>query len=345
MKGLLWTLCVVGMLPVLGFAESNVTFDGLADASEGLELDMGSGTQEEIAEAKKNLEKQREEAARREREERERRERAAGKEFNWDSDAVLIRGTDEEPLADWNWCDDLLERKYKGKGFCMGALATDLPYSKPIHKVELSSFYMAKTEVTVAQYRACVQAGACEKPNSRSGNTYCNWTDGPGNREDHPVNCADFNQAKAFAAWVGGRLPTEAEWEFAATSRGKNQKYPWGDQEATCERAVMYGQGGNGCGSGTTLSVGSKPAGKTYQGLSDMAGNVWEWVADIWADRYGPEAVRNPKGPTTGSFHVIRGGSGGGSARNLRADDRYYGDPGYRDRGSRLGFRPVRSSN
>ena len=115
---------------------------------------------------------------------------------------------------------------------------------------------------------------------------YCNWNQS--GRGDHPINCVSWNQARTFATWLGARLPTEAEWEYAARSGGENREYPWGDEEATCERAVVYERyqnpkdGNRGCGRDSTWAVCSKSAGNTEQGLCDMAGNVWEWVEDDW---------------------------------------------------------------
>ena len=107
---------------------------------------------------------------------------------------------------------------------------------KPVHPVTVSGFQMTKSEVTVAQYRACVKAKACTEPSTKNNNGDCNW-DYP-DRSDHPVNCVEWSQGKAFAAWVGGRLPTEAEREYAA--RGTDgRKYPWGDQSPTCDHAVF----------------------------------------------------------------------------------------------------------
>ena len=83
---------------------------------------------------------------------------------------------------------------------------------------------MAKSEVTVAQYKVCVDEGVCSAPAT---GRYCNW--GKSGREQHPVNCVDWNQARTFSKWAGGDLPTEAQWEFAARSRGQNITYLWGD--------------------------------------------------------------------------------------------------------------------
>ena len=101
------------------------------------------------------------------------------------------------------------------------------------------------------------------------------------------MNCLDWQQAVDFCAWAGGRLPSEAEWEYAARSGGPSSsyKYPWGNDAATCTYAVMD-DGGYGCGTGRTWSVCSKPAGNTSQGLCDMSGNVWEWVEDWYHGDY-----------------------------------------------------------
>ena len=145
---------------------------------------------------------------------------------------------------------------------------------KPVHTVRVSRFELMKTEVTVAQYRACVDAGACTKPKKGK---YCNW--GHSGRDNHPINCVDWKQATTFARWAGGRLPTGEEWTYAATSGGQSWDYPWGDETATCSRAVMD-NGGSGCGEDRTWPVCRKPAGKSTQGVCDLAGNVSEWTAE-----------------------------------------------------------------
>jgi len=157
---------------------------------------------------------------------------------------------------------------------------------QPVHRVDVPTFEMTKTEVTVLQYQACVDALVCTLPLDSISNSYCNW--GVGGIEDHPVNCVDWEQAGVFCRWSGGRLPTEAQWEYAARGGGQDIEYPWGDQPATCHYAVIKDEaaGGDGCGMDRTWAVCSKTAGNTEDGLCDMSGNVWEWVRDRYHDSY-----------------------------------------------------------
>ena len=204
----------------------------------------------------------------------------------------------------------------------------------PIRTVQVASFEIAKTEVTIAQYGQCVITGVCTEPNT---GTYCNW--GSSGRDEHPVNCVDWEQASAYAAWIGGRLPSEAEWEYAARGGGQAVAYPWGDENATCERAAMN-DGGYGCGESRTWPVCLKPAGNTDQGLCDMAGNVGEWAED-WFGSYIDAPSDGSVRTNGGVFRVIRGGSWLGTASSLRAARRYGLDPAIRY--FYVGFRPARS--
>jgi formylglycine-generating enzyme required for sulfatase activity len=213
-----------------------------------------------------------------------------------------------------------------GGSFMMGS--DDWSDTKPRHEVTIKSFQMAKTLVTNKQYQACVAAGACTAPDY-AGESF--------KGDDQPAVSVDWNQAKAFSEWVGGRLPSEAEWEYAARSGGKEQRYPWGDEEATCERAVME----YGCGRKATWPVCSKPTGNTKQGLCDMAGNVMEWVQDWYHRPYAGaptdgSAWENP----TGDARVARGGAWDQAAGGVRSALRFINDPG--DRFNLLGFRPAR---
>ena len=152
---------------------------------------------------------------------------------------------------------------------------------------------LTKSEITVAQYRACVKAGRCTEPNSKSDNKYCNW--GYSDRDNHPLNCVDWNQAKAFCEWAGGRLPTEDEW-YAEASNGGKRKYAWGDEEASCDYAIWGGGSKtDGCGRGSTWPVCSKPRGNSISGLCDMSGNLWEWTSSWYGDEH--------------KYRVLRGGS------------------------------------
>jgi len=178
------------------------------------------------------------------------------------------------------------------------------PDEAPTHGVTLHAFRMSRSEVTVAQYGACVAAGACA-PAGRGG--ACTW--GRTGFAAHPVTCVDAAAAEAFCAWAGGRLCTEAEWEYAARSGGRDQAYPWGDAPPSCELAVLYDPdaGGEGCGAGGPRSVCSRPAGNSAQGVCDLAGNAWEWVADGY-EAYPAGEVTDPR-VAVDRFQATRGGS------------------------------------
>ncbi len=216
-----------------------------------------------------------------------------------------------------------------GGTFQMGSTTGDAD-ELPVHQVTVSSFEMSKTEVTVDQYQACVDAGTCTLPEENASNfpgSLCNW--GASGRGAHPVNCVHWDQAVTFCAWAGGRLPSEAEWEYADRSGGQDITYPWGDDTATCQYAVMD-EGGYGCGQGGTWASCGKTAGNTAQGLCDMAGNVYEWVQDWCHSDYtgaptdGSAWLDSSSGPTS---RVSRGGSFAYDAGYLRAANRHYGGP------------------
>ena len=133
-----------------------------------------------------------------------------------------------------------------------------------------------KTEVTVDQYFACADEGKCLRPGpDLSWGRHCNY--GYSDRKNHPMNCVNWYNAKAFCEWAGGRLPTKEEWVAEASNKGK-WKNPWGNAKPTCEYAVMN-ETTSGCGKGTTWPVCSKPAGNSISGICDMSGNVYEWTS------------------------------------------------------------------
>jgi len=177
---------------------------------------------------------------------------------------------------------------------------------EPIRRVTLDAFWIDAREVTVAEYVMCT---VCRLPLIGED---CNWE--TSNRADHPVNCVSWDDAVDYCAWVDlgtKRLPTEAEWEKAA--RGADARsYPWGDSpEPSCDHVVMSdaAAGGDGCGTSSTLPVGSRPMGASIYGAQDMAGNVREWVADWYASVYSEDETDNPKGPLSGSYRAVRGAS------------------------------------
>lgn len=214
----------------------------------------------------------------------------------------------------------------------------------PVHVVAVRTFQMSKTAVTVEQYAECVLNGWCSEPGTGS---YCNW--GLKDRKFHPVNCVSWTQANRYVEFKNKqrgfesvRLPTEAEWEYAAKSGGRDQKYPWGNEEATCDRAVMAdGQGAAGCGKNRTMPVCSKPYGNTVQGLCDMAGNVRQWVQDTYQRSYSGAPADGSAFEGAGAGRVARGGSFFTSAGSrLRADCRYSYDAINYD--YEIGFRLAR---
>jgi len=188
---------------------------------------------------------------------------------------------------------------------------------KPYHKVYLDAFYIDKYEVSVDRFGACVRAGKCKKPITRQ---YYNW--GVPGRGNHPINGVSLNEAVSYCAYVGKRLPTEAEWEKAA--RGNDgRKYPWGNMRASCDFAVMN-EGAKGCGRNSTWPVGSKTDGASPYGAMDMLGNVWEWTADFYdGNYYAGSPGRNPKGPSSGSYVVLRGGGYNSATDELRTSYRF----------------------
>lgn len=190
---------------------------------------------------------------------------------------------------------------------------------KPAHKVTLTrAFYIDRTEVTAQAYASCVEDGKC-KPNTVHNGDVVETTYGCNtdkNNPRHPVNCVDRMQAAAYCASVGKRLPTEAEWEYAARGSADERDYPWGnDAPTTCAKAVALGVTGpcteNRKG---TFDVGSAVEGKSPFGALDMAGNVWEWVADGYQDyppvADGSDTEMDPKVEVVnGGRAILRGGS------------------------------------
>ncbi|NNN05935.1 MAG: SUMF1/EgtB/PvdO family nonheme iron enzyme [Elusimicrobia bacterium] len=211
---------------------------------------------------------------------------------------------------------------------------------RPKHRVTIKSFQMAKTLVTNKQYNACVAAGVCTAAHYSDGTCY-NGPAGAKGRlpasfkgNDQPVVCVDWNQAHAFSRWVGGRLPSEAEWEYAARSAGKKWDYPWGNEVATCSNAVI-----GDCGYTATAPACSKPSGNTKQGLCDMAGDAFEWVEDGFHLTYDAAPTDGSAWEATGPNRITRGGSWRRDEDIARSAHREFVSP---LRADSLSFRPVR---
>jgi formylglycine-generating enzyme required for sulfatase activity len=227
-----------------------------------------------------------------------------------------------------------------GGKFFMGSDDASFKLWQPAHKVTLDTFCIDVHEVTVAAYRGCSDLGECKRPeavpdypksegvtdeqheqNRKAISEHCNF--GKQGRDQHPVNCLSWSLADNFCRVNKKRLPTEAEWEYAA--RGSDgRRFPWGDDVGDHSYMNACGQECNAWeakvgmklstrmyeaddGWAGTAPVGSFPKGKTRFGTFDVVGNVWEWTAD-WFETYKAEEAINPKGARAGDRKAIRGG-------------------------------------
>ena len=211
---------------------------------------------------------------------------------------------------------------------------------KPQHRVILDGYWIDRTEVTNSMYARCVQAGVCNPPSDRStkiyhSNFYYERSLYYGNTDfdQFPVVNVNWKGASAYCAWIGERLPSEAEWE--KTARGTDGRtYPWGEKSPDCPLLNF-----NEMCEPNMSAVGRYPAGGSPYGALDMAGNVWEWVNDWYsANYYASSPTSNPPGSSIGNSRVLRGGSRFSGARDVRASNRSYGPMP----GDFSGFRCVR---
>ncbi|MCC7359821.1 MAG: SUMF1/EgtB/PvdO family nonheme iron enzyme [Anaerolineales bacterium] len=204
-----------------------------------------------------------------------------------------------------------------GGAFNMGSV-TGAADEQPLHPVALSPYFIDQFEVTNERYLACVSETICTSPAGAGSFTRPSYFGDPAFAQ-YPVVLVSWAQAEKFCAWDGGkRLPTEAEWEYAATG-GDNRPYPWGvDFNSTILPA----------NEGDTQPVGSYPEGASPFGLFDMAGNVLEWVADNYDSQFYAESVTdNPHGPEFGDGRVLRGGSFGAADGSVYTTTRRYHQP------------------
>lgn len=217
----------------------------------------------------------------------------------------------------------------------------------PAHQVSLDAFWIDRTEVTNRQYDLCVDRGQCTPPQFLGSFTRDSYFK-DGDYVDYPVVWVTHGQAAAYCDWAGGRLPTEAEWEYAA--RGpENLVFPWGNDfdptlvnycDAGCASGVVDPAYNDGYPE--TAPVGSFPGGASWTGALDMAGNVREWVAD-WFGYYSSDAQTNPKGPAGGTTHIPKGGSWLDRRDDLRSSNRGENTPDYSRH--KVGFRCAMDAN
>jgi formylglycine-generating enzyme required for sulfatase activity len=199
----------------------------------------------------------------------------------------------------------------------------------PQRKVFLSAYWIDKTLVTNAMYRNCIADGQCGKLVQNETENY-NFT--AGGAADHPVVYVTWANSQKYCNWVGGSLPTEAQWEKAARGSREAREYPWGDENPNSSLLNFNNQ------LGSTTITGSYPTGASPYGVLDMAGNVREWVADWYQDDYYTVAPpTNPPGPVTGTKKVLKGGGWNDPSNYVRISIRLAHDP--TSPGSNRGFR------
>lgn len=256
----------------------------------------------------------------------------------------------------------------KGGAFLMGT-NNGMPYEAPAHEVKLESFWMDAHEVTVAEFSRFVAVTGYKTEAERFGWSGvfdlrtgewmrvdgANWRapQGGGSQTmpDEPVTQVSWNDANEYARWAGKRLPTEAEWEYAARGGLEGKEYSWGNELRPAGKPVAnWWQGTfperNTKEDGFLMRASVKSFKPNGYGLYDMAGNVWEWCADWYADDYYSQSPReNPTGAASGMEHVMRGGSflcAENFCTNYRVAGRSHATP---DTGlNNVGFRCVRDA-
>jgi sulfatase modifying factor 1 len=208
----------------------------------------------------------------------------------------------------------------------------------PLHRVQLSSYWIDRFEVRVRDYERCVQVGRCgARPTSEGTQRF--------DLPDYPVSRVTWNDARDYCAFRDGRLPTEAEFERAARGLAR-RRYPWGDLwNAWAGNHGRFGWDTTDAGDGFAelAPVGSFASGATPDGVYDLGGNVSEWTNDRYAPVYEAGSVRDPQGPNASAtnLRVVRGGSYNHPRFRLRGASRSFAEPG--ERRTTLGFRCVRS--
>ena len=210
------------------------------------------------------------------------------------------------------------------------------PWELPVHNVCISGFEMDVHEVTNAEYAGCVDMGVCTPPAYAVSHTRSSYYGNPA-YDDFPVIWIDRYQAETYCNWAGRRLPTEAEWEYAARGGLPGHRYPWGDTIIAANANYMYS--GDPWDNDTSEVEFYAPNG---YGLYDVAGNVYEWVNDGYEEDYYSVSPQNdPPGPASGDWPIARGGAWGFLTDTLRVSARKTGmTPDWLD--PSFGFRCAR---
>jgi formylglycine-generating enzyme required for sulfatase activity len=210
-----------------------------------------------------------------------------------------------------------------------------LPNQRPIHTVSLDAFWIDRYEVTNMLFQKCVAAQHCQTPSEIYSDRHPNGYYNNPEFADFPMASVAWADADQYCRWAGKRLPTEAEWEKAA--RGSDARlFPWGNTFDPDRANSAFNL------DLVTTAVDSHPTGASPYGAQDMAGNVWEWVADWYDETYYTRSPNlNPSGPLTGTLRVARGGGYGSYDTILRSTTRRELSPD--DRASFIGFRCARS--
>jgi serine/threonine-protein kinase len=257
-------------------------------------------------------------------------ELAAGSSTTGEDGATLVFVPEGDFFMGAN-ANDLFEVCGKFRSDCRREWFTNV---EPERTVTLDAFWIDQTEVTNKMYAVCVDADKCTPPFQSNSYTRENYF-GNSKYDEYPVIYVSWNQADAYCAWAGRRLPTEAEWEKAA--RGKDGfLYPWGNTALDKSR-LNYG-----LNVGDTSPVKQYPGGISPYGAYDMAGNAWEWVADWYDENYYKTAPSaNPMGPDSGKDKVSRGGAWVFYDFDMFSTDRYGNSPQVTN--NTIGFRCARS--